>query len=76
MDLIKMAKEWGVKLLTLEELMSELKKLKAPPPHQSEEDMGKPNGQNKKQFKGDYFLKSRKQYLGGGNMMTLNIGDK
>ena len=53
MDLIKMAKEWGVKLLTLEELMSELKKLKAPPSHQSE-DMGKSDGQNKKKFKGDF----------------------
>lgn len=47
-----MAKEWGVKLLTLEELMSELKKLKAPPPHPSR-DMGKSNEQNKKKFKGD-----------------------
>ena len=37
MDILKMAKEWDTKLLTLEELLAELKKFKPlPPPPQDE----------------------------------------
>ncbi len=37
MDILKMAEEWGTKLITPEELMAELKKYKPLPPPPQEE---------------------------------------